>query len=140
MSIKAKRLTALVVAVSLGVAALGVAVFTLTPGPSQVAADDAYRTTSLVLSGGQITATMNSTLTADETWSVTWFFTPSGGSESQEGGAETSRTDGITSSATFTASTDVSSYPSGATVRALFQFFAPSGTLNHSVSRAVATP
>lgn len=109
-------------------------------GPTETRADDASRTTSLQVTGATITATLNSTNLADETWTITWYHTPSGQSEYQHCSTATSRTMGITSQDNLSAFLYTGDYQSGDTVRAHFQTFDNFGQQLFSFSRFITVP
>jgi hypothetical protein len=108
--------------------------------PSGVNADDAYRTTTITNSGGNVTATLNSTYNPDEMWQVTWYVTPSGQAEGLLNSVSTTRSDGITSSDNLTAFAPTAQFRSGDIVRAHFQTFSSGGTGLFSFSRSVTIP
>jgi hypothetical protein len=103
-------------------------------------ADDSYRKSTLGIVENDVVATLNSTYGSDEEWVINLFYTPSGGSEMGNGGTSATRTDGLTSSDTLRIEAPVSSFSSGATVKALFQTYDSSSSLLWSYERSVTIP
>lgn len=107
---------------------------------SSARADDAVRTTSLTNASGNITATLNSTYGSDETWEISLFFTPSGGTEEPNGSASSTRTDGLTSSTTWRLEAPTSQFVSGDTIRANFRTYSSGGSVLFNFNRTLTIP
>ena len=102
-------------------------------------ADDAYRTTGLSIDNGVATAGLSDTQTTDETWVITWYHTPSGGSESIYSEVESSKTNGWQPPAA-SATLETSAFSSGDTLRARFRTYDTGGSNTFDYSRSVQIP